>query len=74
MGVGLLSKKASIKIYKKQDHYNKWEFVFDPNQNAANAIASTGATTGTGDNGSNGNTGTGGFNNGICGWWVQQRL
>jgi hypothetical protein len=52
VGVGLLSKKASIKIYKKQDHYNKWEFVFDPNQNAANAVASTGATTGTGLNGS----------------------
>ena len=65
VGVGLMSKKASIKIYKKQDHYNKWEFVFDPNQNAANAVASTGATTGTGVNGSNGTgTGTGGFNNG----------
>ena len=65
VGVGLLSKKSSIKIYKKQDHYNKWEFVFDPNQNAANAIASTGATTGTGVNGTNGTgTGTGGFNNG----------
>jgi type II secretory pathway pseudopilin PulG len=70
VGVGLLSKKASIKIYKKQDHYNKWEFVFDPNQNAANAVASTGATTGTGLNGSNGTgtgTGTGGFNNGPAG-------
>ena len=63
-----MSKKASIKIYKKQDHYNKWEFVFDPNQNAANAMASTGATTGTGVNGSNGTgTGTGGFNNGSAG-------
>jgi type II secretory pathway pseudopilin PulG len=64
VGVGLLSKKSSIKIYKKQDHYNKWEFVFDPNQNAMNAVASTGTTTGTGSGGYNNGSASGGFNNG----------
>ena len=44
VGVGLLSKNTSIKVYKKQTHYNEWEFVFDPNQqNAMNGMAS--ATT-----------------------------
>lgn len=30
--VGIASKntKASIKEYKKQKHYNEWEFVYDP--------------------------------------------
>ena len=66
VGVGLLDKKTSIKIYKKQTHYNQWEFVFDPNQNAAIASGGTinGSGTGTGPTGSTGvNGGTsGGFN------------
>jgi type II secretory pathway pseudopilin PulG len=43
IGVGLLSKKTSIKIYKKQTHYNQWEFIYDPNQNV---VAATGGVGG----------------------------
>jgi type II secretory pathway pseudopilin PulG len=59
VGVGLLSKKLSIKIYKKQKHYNEWEFVYDNTQGvggAAGGITQTGATTASGTNGT---TGTG---------------
>ena len=59
VGVGLLSKKLSIKIYKKQKHYNEWEFVYDNTQDiggAAGGITQTGATTASGTNGT---TGTG---------------
>jgi type II secretory pathway pseudopilin PulG len=60
VGVGLLDKKTSIKIYKKQTHYNQWEFVFDPTQNTVTASAGNinGSSNGTGGNGSTGN----GFN------------
>jgi hypothetical protein len=57
VGVGLLSKKESIKVYKKQTHYNQWEFVFDPNQTALEATA--GAGTNLNANGTNGTTGNG---------------
>ncbi len=39
MGVGLLSKKESIKVFRKQTHYNKWEFVYDYTQSALEATA-----------------------------------
>jgi type II secretory pathway pseudopilin PulG len=65
VGVGLMDKKTSIKIYKKQTHYNQWEFVFDPNQNTAIASGGTingsGTSTGTGSTGVNGGS-SGGFN------------
>ena len=65
VGVGLLDKKTSIKIYKKQTHYNQWEFVYDPTQNTVTASAGTinGSSNGTGTTGSTGvNGGTnGGF-------------
>jgi type II secretory pathway pseudopilin PulG len=76
-GVGLMSKNTSIKIYRKQDHYNMWEFVFDNTQmgldGAAGGVATgaTGITPGTGANGAIGNgagsgtnSGAGGFNSG----------
>ncbi len=55
----MLDKKTSIKVYRKQTHYNQWEFVFDPTQNALEATAGAptninGSTTGTGANGSTG--------------------
>ncbi len=37
VGVGLLDKRTSIKVYRKQTHYNQWEFVFDPNQSIMDA-------------------------------------
>jgi type II secretory pathway pseudopilin PulG len=63
VGVGLLDKKTSIKIYKKQTHYNQWEFVYDPTQNTVTAAAGningssngTGMTGGTGANGGTSN-------------------
>jgi type II secretory pathway pseudopilin PulG len=52
IGVGLLSKKTSIKIYKKQTHYNQWEFIYDQNQNVVAAAGGVGGgTNGTGVNG-----------------------
>ena len=30
VGVAPASKKQSIMIFKKKDHYNEWEFVYDP--------------------------------------------
>lgn len=30
VGVGIPSTKASLLAYKKQTHYNKWEFVYNP--------------------------------------------
>jgi len=30
IGVASTSKKASLKEFKKQKHYNEWEFVYDP--------------------------------------------
>ncbi len=43
VGVGLPSTKASIKILKKQDHYNKWEFIYDPSQDLGGIMGQTGA-------------------------------
>jgi type II secretory pathway pseudopilin PulG len=65
VGVGLLDKKTSIKIYKKQTHYNQWEFVYDPTQNTVVASGGTinGSGTSTGVNGGTGANGgtSGGF-------------
>lgn len=30
VGVAPVLKKQSLMIYEKQDHYNKWEFVYNP--------------------------------------------
>jgi type II secretory pathway pseudopilin PulG len=65
VGVGLLDKKTSIKIYKKQTHYNQWEFVYDPNQNTA--IASGGTINGSGTSTGTGTTGSTGVNGGTSG-------
>jgi type II secretory pathway pseudopilin PulG len=63
VGVGLLDKKTSIKIYKKQTHYNQWEFVYDPTQNTV--VASGGSINGS-SNGT-GTTGGTGVNGGTSG-------
>ena len=46
VGVGLLDKKTSIKVYRKQTHYNQWEFVFDPNQSIMEAAGGAGVNGG----------------------------
>jgi type II secretory pathway pseudopilin PulG len=63
------SPKQSIMVYKKKNHYNEWEFVYDPmveqmmmqGAGATGLPASgTGTGSGSGSSGSNGNnTGTG---------------
>ena len=52
VGVGLLDKRTSIKVYRKQTTYNKWEFVFDPTQNALNAMAGAPTNLSNGSNSS----------------------
>jgi hypothetical protein len=37
VGVSSTSPKESIRVYKKQTHYNQWEFVYDPNAEALGA-------------------------------------
>ncbi len=54
IGVGLPSKKASLLDYKKQDHYNKWEFVYFPIEDQMKAMGAMGAGGGN----VNGNDGT----------------
>jgi type II secretory pathway pseudopilin PulG len=45
--VGVVSKSAkpSIKEYKKQTHYNEWEFVYDPTEDLLGAVGGTGSGT-----------------------------
>lgn len=40
VGITLPMEKASVVIYKKQDHYNKWEFNYDPVEDQMKAAAS----------------------------------
>ena len=67
----MLSKDTSIKIYKKQTHYNQWEFVFDPTQitvDTATGGSLNGSTNGTGVNGGTGiGSGLGGSSSGGLG-------
>ena len=68
-GVGIIgfspnSPKKSIMVYKTKDHYNEWEFVYDP---IAEQMMMNGGNTGLGGNNSlGGNNGIGG-NTGIGG-------
>jgi type II secretory pathway pseudopilin PulG len=74
-GVGIIgfspnSPRKSILIYKTKDHYNEWEFVYDP---ISEQMMMNGGSTGLGgnnslggNNGIGGNTGNGG-NNGTGG-------
>jgi type II secretory pathway pseudopilin PulG len=50
VGVSSTSPKESIRVYKKQTHYNQWEFVYDP---ASEALTGGGIPQG----GVNGQTG-----------------
>lgn len=62
MGVGIPSKLASLLEYKKQKHYNQWEFDYYPMEDMMQAIPTSGVsdnpgTTGTGfGNSTNGNS------------------
>ncbi len=59
--VGVVSKnaKASIKEYKKQKHYNEWEFVYDPVEDLLSSVSVFGGgSSAINGPGSTGTTGT----------------
>jgi len=58
VGVSSSSKKASIREYRKQKHYNEWEFVYDPASETTNIA---GASQQNGNTNQNGSFGGGGF-------------
>lgn len=46
VGVSSTSPKESIRVYKKQKHYNQWEFVYDPASEALGGGVPGGGTPG----------------------------
>lgn len=64
VGVGIPITKPSLVVYKKQKHYNQWEFVYNPieEQMQGAGLAGVGGTT---PNGTAGTTGGIGIGNGI---------
>jgi len=45
VGIASKSTKASIKEYKKQKHYNEWEFVYDPMEDLLSSVSLFGGGT-----------------------------
>lgn len=70
VGVGIPVSKPSLITYKKQTHYNQWEFVYNPIEDQMQAAAaalnggvqSQSGTSSNDDNGFGGLTGTGSGN------------
>ncbi len=58
-GFSPASPKQSILIYKKKDHYNEWEFTYDPIMEQMNALGGIGGASGLGTNANGLGTGTG---------------
>lgn len=68
VGVGVAVPKPSLIAYKKQTHYNQWEFVYFPIEDQMRAAAAQGLTTQDGTGNNNSNNGFGNFmNNGTNG-------
>ena len=61
VGVSSGSKKSSIREYKKQKHYNEWEFVYDPASELNGMAGAAGAGQQPGNPNQNGTFGSGGF-------------
>lgn len=59
VGVGIPSTKASLLEYKKQKHYNQWEFVYNPLEDQMAATALFGGGTQTINGANPGGIGTG---------------
>jgi hypothetical protein len=59
MGVGIPVKKASLLEYKKQKHYNEWEFDYYPIEDQMAAGLAGGTVNGTSDNPGTGTANTG---------------
>jgi type II secretory pathway pseudopilin PulG len=64
VGVAIPNTKASIKEYKKQKHYNEWEFVYDPVADQLQAASLFGGSS-QNLNGSGTGTGTTGTGSGF---------
>lgn len=67
VGVASTSKDKTIRIYNKKDHYNQWQFVYDPSIDRGGLITTpyqtplqTNAPTLNGQPGANGTPGTNG--------------
>jgi len=67
VGIAIPSTKASLKEYKKQKHYNEWEFVYDPVADQLQAATMFGGATQNlnGQGSTNGTSGT--FGSGLGG-------
>ena len=68
VGVGIPSTKASLIEYKKQKHYNQWEFVYNPieDQLLGGLVAAGGSSTNpAGTGGTTNPAGTGGTSGGF---------
>jgi type II secretory pathway pseudopilin PulG len=66
VGIAIPSTKASIKEYKKQKHYNEWEFVYDPLEDQLQAgTLFGGAAQNPNGTSTNGTGGLGGIGGGI---------
>jgi type II secretory pathway pseudopilin PulG len=50
IGVTIPSERQALLVYKRQEHYNQWEFVYDPRQEGA--LGAPGAGNGNGLGGS----------------------
>jgi type II secretory pathway pseudopilin PulG len=62
IGVTIPSEKQALLVYKGQDHYNLWEFDYDPAQDAASNIPGAGSVNGLGGSSPlNGGSATGGL-------------
>lgn len=38
LGVASISKEKSIRVFNKEDHYNQWQFIYDPSQDRGGLI------------------------------------
>jgi len=38
VGVASLSKEKSIRVFSKKDHYDKWQFIYDPNSDTGGLL------------------------------------
>jgi type II secretory pathway pseudopilin PulG len=65
IGVSSTSKKKSIKEINGKDHYNDWQFVYDPRLEAQQQLGAGGGIQGASPIGTQ--TGPSGFNNGSSG-------
>jgi type II secretory pathway pseudopilin PulG len=74
VGVTSFSKKKTIREFNKKNHYNQWQFIYDPSSDRGGLIttpaqpplqvAAPNVNGQPGQNGVNGNNSFGGFNNG----------